>query len=478
MRRKKLGVIVPYRNRKEHLRIFKRRLSAYLKNNEIPYEIIVVNQDDARLFNRGMLLNIGFVHAKQLKCDYVAFHDVDMLPIDVDYSYSEYPIHLATNFIDRKTKLPTREIFDEYFGGVTIFPTDIFEKINGYSNKYWGWGFEDTDLLNRCKIHNVPLDNLKIKNHSTTGIKLKFNGVDAYVEAKNFGNLINLNSNFTIYVSFYPDDVKLNHEKERDDYPIFSIPGFNTDISYNSFKRYTFRTFDKEGNNISLYSSIKTNYSTALILTFNSDTKTITMYQDGIKIGTKKYSNELHDYTLEQIFYIGCEKNQSQELGDFYKGYFSKLALFKTILNDDEIRTISNDDINLVSNTGDYRSSKKLALYYDTNYITNYQLVDLSGNQNNGIIHNCEIITPEIEEYKVVKIPFRRKSEFYSLSHDENGFVDNKWKDSLIRWNQLRFHNEVYYDSELSLNDGLSDLNYVVYGTEAESKIIQLNVGI
>jgi hypothetical protein len=31
-------------------------------------------------------------------------------------------------------------MFDTYFGGVTLFPVKAFEEIDGYSNKYWGWG--------------------------------------------------------------------------------------------------------------------------------------------------------------------------------------------------------------------------------------------------------------------------------------------------------------------------------------------------
>ena len=37
------------------------------------------------------------------------------------------------------------------YGGVNAFTTTAFVKINGYSNKYWGWGGEDDDLLKRVK---------------------------------------------------------------------------------------------------------------------------------------------------------------------------------------------------------------------------------------------------------------------------------------------------------------------------------------
>jgi hypothetical protein len=134
----KLGIIVPYRNRDRQLLIFKKVIAAYLSDKNINYELIIVEQDDAKTFNRGKLLNIGFLQAKKLKCDYVVFHDVDMLPVDADYSYSNYPVQLSTKFISEDPSF-TRIVFDEYFGGVTLFPVDIFEIINGYSNEYWGW---------------------------------------------------------------------------------------------------------------------------------------------------------------------------------------------------------------------------------------------------------------------------------------------------------------------------------------------------
>ena len=95
----KLGIIVPYRKRPGHLRKFQQSIESYLKNQD--YELIVVEQNDDLPFNRGKLLNIGFQQAIRKGCDYVVFHDVDMLPVDVDYSYSDVPTHLATGFINR-----------------------------------------------------------------------------------------------------------------------------------------------------------------------------------------------------------------------------------------------------------------------------------------------------------------------------------------------------------------------------------------
>ena len=110
----KIGIIVPYRNRHSQLQTFYKEIVDYLEDKDLHYEIIIVEQDDAKQFNRGMLLNVGYVYAKKLKCSHIVFHDVDMIPVDVDYSPSDVPLHLATNFIvdegERK-----RENFDEYF---------------------------------------------------------------------------------------------------------------------------------------------------------------------------------------------------------------------------------------------------------------------------------------------------------------------------------------------------------------------------
>ena len=55
----KLGVIVPYRNRSTHLEKFLKGNSKKLREQEIDFDIIVVEQLNDKPFNRGKLLNIG-----------------------------------------------------------------------------------------------------------------------------------------------------------------------------------------------------------------------------------------------------------------------------------------------------------------------------------------------------------------------------------------------------------------------------------
>lgn len=142
----RLGIIIPFRQRSEHLR----QSAPLLKQHGTIY---VIEQVDDRPFNRGKLINCGFTEFKN-EFDYFAAHDVDMIPEDVDYSYAENPCHLATMVEQFNYKKP----YDKYFGGVTLLPNDKFYKVNGFVNEYWGYGAEDDELYRRFEAMAIPIE--------------------------------------------------------------------------------------------------------------------------------------------------------------------------------------------------------------------------------------------------------------------------------------------------------------------------------
>lgn len=107
----------------------------------------MVEQTEEKHFNRGMLLNIGFDLSKD-RGTYFAFHDVDQLPVGVDYCLPECPTHLAPRMQHNSYRLPFRETM----GGVALLTREQFEDIDGFYNDFWGWGWEDCDLYMRCML--------------------------------------------------------------------------------------------------------------------------------------------------------------------------------------------------------------------------------------------------------------------------------------------------------------------------------------
>lgn len=150
---KRFKIIVPYRNREEHLNIFINYVSTFLNLSQS--DILVVLQSDDKPFNRGKLLNIGF-HLCNTDSDYFIFHDVDMLPQGKsDYVYPFCPKRLISGTISGKD---IQNFPKSYFGGVVGFNKKDFKKVNGFSNEYWGWGCEDNDLLVRLDYFGLKCD--------------------------------------------------------------------------------------------------------------------------------------------------------------------------------------------------------------------------------------------------------------------------------------------------------------------------------
>ena len=89
----KLSVVVPFRNRQEHLKKFVPAPKKILESKNIDANIFIIEQNDTKPFNRAKLLNIGFAESKE-EHNYFCFHDIDLLPVNDDCDY-----HILMEFV-------------------------------------------------------------------------------------------------------------------------------------------------------------------------------------------------------------------------------------------------------------------------------------------------------------------------------------------------------------------------------------------
>ncbi|CAH0400790.1 unnamed protein product [Chilo suppressalis] len=150
--RHKVAIIIPFRDRQQHLAVFLRHMHPFLMMQQVEYGIFVVEQAGNSEFNRAKLMNVGFVESQKLKAggwQCFIFHDIDLLPLDLRNMYScpRQPRHMSASIDKFHFKLP----YEDIFGGVSAMTLEQFTKVNGFSNKYWGWGGEDDDMFYRLK---------------------------------------------------------------------------------------------------------------------------------------------------------------------------------------------------------------------------------------------------------------------------------------------------------------------------------------
>lgn len=444
----KLGVIVPYRDRPEQLQVFKRYISNYLYSKQIQHEIIVVEQKDDRPFNRGLLLNWGCRKAEWAGCDYVVFHDVDMLPVDVDYSYSETPLHLVQNL-----EIPDEQdtLFYDYFGGVTMFTIEDIKKVNGYSNNFIGWGFEDDDLFLRCQEKGIKMDTLEWGQRRHAGIGLEFDGKTSYVSVD---NPLRPNRNFSIFGSFTIDSLDCNLDYEFDEMSIFSFPGSDIALSYRSFMNFNFQLWDKYMAPHSVYTKKYPFGSYNFVCTFDiaDETKIVKLYINGNYIGQKELSTLVSfSKASRKSIYLGAGDPTREVKPNFFKGLINNFAIYNSVLNDKDIAEISN---NTKYSLFEYNSSKNLTLYFDSKFIQNNRFIDLVGNAN-SLIKNCNKVYITEQNRKKVPVPFRRPGIFKGIKHQNNGFTDT-WQDWSSRTNQSKYFKILEKSKTNSKKDGLS----------------------
>lgn len=165
--KKNLALIVPFRDRFEELLEFVPHMYQFLNKQNIPFHIFVIQQKDSNRFNRASLINVGYLYAKN-NYDYIAMHDVDLLPLNDNLKY-DYPLNGPVHISSPETH--PKYHYDTFIGGILLIKNADFELAKGMSNNYWGWGLEDDEFHVRLK--DVGLKVTRPAN-ITTGIQNTF----------------------------------------------------------------------------------------------------------------------------------------------------------------------------------------------------------------------------------------------------------------------------------------------------------------
>lgn len=449
----KLGICIPYRNRKEHIERLIPHLGNYLTKKGIDHKFYVGHQVDEKLFNRGAMKNIAAYKAFEDGCDYIAWHDVDMLPYTndestlPDYSYPETePIHIATKL----SKYGYNLGYDQYFGGVVLLTKKQVEEINGYSNDYWDWGQEDDDLFWRC--HYEGYSTFKTIQSYTNKGYIEFNGTDSSVSLPTDRTISSvLHNNHTVSVLFCPEqqDEKVpiwlvgDPNKVFVEYPVIRKDGSWTwGLSFNNSRAMTLVVFDRDSQHHYNWAKRFENMWTWLTYSFNSETKEIhffvnndliTNYRDVVENVPISIGKDLKSHDAIRPFLLGfCEHHNTH-----FKGKIAEVKIFNEFF----------DDMGEVHNNTD-----NLVLQYDFN----------DGDQSlNDLVNPDYVATPQNvtynkEDIQIIEniIPHRREGSFYCLPHKDEGYVNGTWaKGETTARNERRFvtqmqQNKINYKDE------------------------------
>ncbi|PIO72043.1 N-acetyllactosaminide 3-alpha-galactosyltransferase [Teladorsagia circumcincta] len=132
-------------------------MHSFLTRQKLDYSIIVVEQIPNQTFNRAKLFNVGFVEANKIyEWDCYLFHDVDLLPED-DRNYHVCPTKNPRHMAVAVNKWEYKLLYRQMFGTSSALTQDQFNKTNGFSNRYWGWGGEDDDMYERFCLTDIAV---------------------------------------------------------------------------------------------------------------------------------------------------------------------------------------------------------------------------------------------------------------------------------------------------------------------------------
>lgn len=464
----KLGICIPYRNRFEHLKKLVEVLSPYLNDRGIEHKFYVAHQVDEKLFNRGLMKNIAAKYAFDDGCDYIAWHDVDMIPADdfCDYSYpEETPIHIATKLSKYDFKLN----YEQYFGGVILFTKEQVLNTNGYSNDYWDWGMEDDDLFYRCYFEGYA--NCRVYRNYGKRKFSRFNGNDSYIEIpgiKSINRTLGFDHTVSVLFKAQQQPEKYNEwligteDKSFIEFPVFKKQSYNPYcISFNNSRAVTSIISDGEGSQIYNWMKREEDVWSWVTTSYNSRNNRFSFFlndelgrSDGKGIKENKslpMGKGIFQYSDKNPCFISYNNDKKNPI--FLRGDVAELMIFDQ----------SVEDPSKISEFHDLERKPIMHFKFDSmddGYV--YDLIE----GFKAKMYNVEIAEDEIEVTDM-PIPQRREGRFECLPHIDEGLINNKWaKGETTARNERRFVTKMQRRSINYKEEGFNSMKYELVSTK------------
>jgi hypothetical protein len=260
-------------------------------------------------------------------------------------------------------------------------------------------------------------------------------------------------------------------DKKFVEYPIFRRPGYDYGISYNNSRAYTAMLWDMFNKPIYQWMKRYEGQWTWVTLAVDADDKKIHVYLNGIEsqassgTGTESptsFIGGLKRYDTD--YYLGTSTSANEkDPAKFFKGDIGKLIIWNRCLTQEEIVSSFNNKV--IDATLDYEFSNDRLLK------------DSTGNNNNGLVFNCEKLEETIKVPHTI-VPHRTPGRMDCLDHVDEGFVDGKWaKGETTAKNEFRYIMGMQQGKINHRTDGMSTLKYTLVSVEELSpKAKMINV--
>jgi hypothetical protein len=171
---KDLLIVVPYRNREEHLKDFLENTPKYFDNQNLSYDILICELDQNGDWNAGLCVNslIKFIEKVNIKYKYLYIHHVDVWPISGDWIFPK----------------DNEVYFNMGDYGSCLLTMKAFLDVQGYSNSFWGWGGEDNELYKKLREKQYIIND--ISDISNIKYETKYQSHQRKFNGKNYANNI------------------------------------------------------------------------------------------------------------------------------------------------------------------------------------------------------------------------------------------------------------------------------------------------